>query len=265
MRPTPARSSPPLPQREGKDVPLLSEGGAKGGSVSDPPGSFLAPLPQREGKVESDWRSANILFPLPLREGWRLVAGVGRGGEERAGVGHARVGLRAFTLVEMTVIIAILMLLAAAITPNLIAMQRSRNLKDLEAKIARLPIEARNEAVQTGNPIQIKVDGNSLSMVQAPADGSATTPVKSVDLSNLTVDSVEQNGQPSSTGSWEWTVYPDGSADDCNIQFSESGAIKTLVLPPRGDPQWINGDLPDQTPSTWPAGQLAQRTTTVTS
>lgn len=167
---------------------------------------------------------------------------------------------RGFTLVEIVVVCAILIVIAGAIVPNLLTITQSRNLKDLEGNVARLPAEARNEAIQTQTPVRLRFSGTTIVMEEVPADGDPQQ-VKEVDLGDsLQVDTVQLNGKPSDVGSWEWTVNPDGSADSGGVEFSEGQAHKSLILSPTGTAQWISGDLPDQSQDQWPAGQLLQRT-----
>lgn len=167
---------------------------------------------------------------------------------------------RGFTLVELIVVLFILLLMTTAVVPRVVAIQRSRRLKDVEARIIRLPAEARNEAVRAGTPVRLRLDGAALVIERAPLNGTPEE-VKRVALgSGIAVDSVEQGGQPANTGSWQWTVYPDGSADAGGIQFGEGAAQKSLLLSSDGSARWLLGDLPDGTPERWPAGQLRQRT-----
>ena len=168
--------------------------------------------------------------------------------------------LRGFTLVEMIVVLFILLLMTTAVVPRVVAIQRSRRLKDIEAKIIRLPAEARNEAVRAATPVRLRVDGADLVLERAPVNGTPEE-VKRVALgAGIEVDAVAQDGQPANTGSWQWTVYPDGSAEAGGIQFTEGAAQKSLRLFSDGSAQWVQGDLPDGTPERWPAGQLLQRT-----
>ncbi len=165
-----------------------------------------------------------------------------------------------YTLVELIVVLFVLLLMTTAIVPRVIALQNSRRLKDVEARVIRLPAEARNEAVRTGKPVRLRVDGADLVMDRVPLNGTPEE-VKRVALgTGIQVDSVEQDGRPANTGSWLWTVYPDGTAEAGGIQFTEGAARKSLVLSSDGDSQWVLGDLPDGTPEHWPAGQLQQRT-----
>lgn len=170
---------------------------------------------------------------------------------------------RGFTLIELVVVLFILLLLTMAIVPRVIALQKSRRLKDLEGRIVRLPAEARNESVRAAVPVRLRVDGAALVIERAPVSGTPEE-VKRVALgTSIGVDSVEQSGQPANEGSWQWTVYPDGSADAGGIQFGEGAARKSLRLFSNGGSQWIAGDLPDETPDRWPAGSLQQRTQAV--
>ena len=164
-----------------------------------------------------------------------------------------------YTLVELIVVLFILLLMTTAIVPRVIALQKSRRLKDVEARVIRLPAEARNEAVRTAKPVRLRVDGADLVLERVPLNGT-TEEVKRVALGTvIQVDSVEQDGQAANTGSWQWTVYPDGTAEAGGIEFAEGAARKSLALSSDGGSQWVLGDLPDATPENWPAGRLQQR------
>jgi len=124
-----------------------------------------------------------------------------------------------FTLVETLIVLFVMVLIAAGVTARLVTFTQARAIKDLEANVARLPTEARNEAVTTQTPVRIRIVGADLVEEQVSVSGEPVT-IKEVDLSStLTVDGVQLNGQTSDTGSWAWTVYPDGSADKAGIQF----------------------------------------------
>jgi type II secretion system protein H len=164
-----------------------------------------------------------------------------------------------FTLIELIVVLFVLVLLTTAIVPRVVALQKSRHLKDVEANIIRLPAEARNEAVRSGTPVQIRIDGTALVMERAPTGGQ-TEEVKRVPLGrDLEVGSAETGGQPADAGSWLWTIYPDGSAEAGGIEFTEGAAHKSLLLASDGSTRWVSGDLPDDLPERWPAGQLETR------
>ncbi|HEX5322391.1 MAG TPA: hypothetical protein VFW40_01295, partial [Capsulimonadaceae bacterium] len=185
---------------------------------------------------------------------------------------------RGFTFMEMMVIILVVLLISALVLPKVVAFTRSRAQKDLEGSIARLPSEARADSVKNQMPVSISIQDNQLveqklpqAVVQTQANGGQpqqntnTQPqvIKQIDLGNdIQVASVEKNGQPADIGTWNWTVYPDGTADDAGVEFSEGSVTKSLILPAYGDSQWVSGNLPGQTPTQWPAGQLQSNTQT---
>ena len=171
--------------------------------------------------------------------------------------------VRAFTLMEMLIVMAVLVIAAAAIMPSIVAAENSRKAKALEASIIRFPLEAKDEAVRSQGPVRIRVESDSLVMERVPLDSSGTQQPESVKTlslgSNVQVENTQDAGTSTSDASWSWTTYPDGSSDAGGIQFSIDSAEKSLVLPATGPPQWINGPLPDQTQQKWQAGQLATR------
>lgn len=167
---------------------------------------------------------------------------------------------QAFTLIELIVVLFVLLLITTAIVPSVVALQRSRRLKSLEARIIRLPLEARNEAARSGTPMRLRVDGAALVLDRAPTNGESEE-IKRVALGNsVQVEDAQQGGRPIGTDSWQWTVYPDGSAEDGGLQFVERSTRKSLVLFSDGRARWLSGDLPDQSQDRWPVGQLQQRT-----
>ena len=169
---------------------------------------------------------------------------------------HPVRGRRGFTLVEVSMVVFLLLLIAAAVVPNVFALLRARRLEDLEGRIARLPTQARSAAVRDQVPVRLRVDGDALVLESVAADGT-TDPVRQVALGDsLSVDSVQKDGQAADVTSWHWTAYPDGSSDDGGIEFVEGAKRLSLVLPAHGDSRWIRGGLPDQDANQWPAGTL---------
>jgi Tfp pilus assembly protein FimT len=168
--------------------------------------------------------------------------------------------IRGISIVELSIVIAILALCAVVVMPGVVGIQRSRAIKDLEASVARLPVVARNDAIRTQTPVQMKIEGSSLVVEQTDANGGQPKTLTQVQLSDdLRADNAQQNGQSVDTGSFQWTAYPDGSTDSGGIEFDEHGASKSLNLPANGGAQWINGQLPDPSEQQWQAGQLQER------
>lgn len=164
-----------------------------------------------------------------------------------------------FTLVEMTVVISVLALMAALVMPSMVAVQRSRRLHDLEAALLRAPAEARNEARRSQMPVALRVEGDALVMERMPIE-SEPEEVKRVALGDdIRIESARQGSEPVDMTSWQWVAYPDGSAETGGLEFSEGSARKSLVLRSDGNAQWVAGELPDIEDVRWPAGEIEQR------
>jgi Tfp pilus assembly protein FimT len=172
------------------------------------------------------------------------------------------------TLIEMTVVLAILLFIAAAVVPRVVAMQQSFNLKQLEAKVARVPAEAENQAVTLHTPVRVRISSNSIVMekVTVGSDGAITPDaqseqIKEIDLGDsIKVDNAQLNGQSSPADTWQWIAYPDGTSDTGALEFEVDKSHYALVITDHAASQWIQGDMPDQTQDQWPAGELVQRT-----
>jgi len=177
-----------------------------------------------------------------------------------------------FTLIEMVVVTAILAMMAALIVPNLVAIHESQLVRQAQAALLRLPSEAHNEAVRSGQPVILRVNGDAIVMErwnESDTDADPQNPqevqeVKSVSLGNvLQVDGARLNGNTTDTGSWRWITYPDGSAFSAGLTFrigSNTGDRSLWIPANGGTPTWQNGELPDTSTDTWPAGELQQRT-----
>lgn len=171
---------------------------------------------------------------------------------------------RGFTLMEMTVVITVLLLMAAFVVPNMLAIRRSRSILDMEAAIQRLPREAHNEAMKSHQAVALRVENNALVMERVPAneDGGSNQELKRVSLGEEFNVTRAQNGKESiDVASWKWTTYPDGSADQGGLEFTEGSQTKSLVLPKQGDYTWQEGNLPEPTEEEWQAGEIEKRAT----
>lgn len=167
---------------------------------------------------------------------------------------------RAFTLIEMMVVISILLLLSAWVAPNLVAIERSRALREREAALLRLPAEAREEALRSKAPVALRIESAQIVLERTPADQEPQE-IKRVSLGNeLSVRSVRQRGETQSPDGWQWVVYPDGSSVEASLDLSEGSSERTLVLPARGEARWESADDDAEDEETdWPAGEIAAR------
>lgn len=169
---------------------------------------------------------------------------------------------RGTTLIEMNLVIILLLIFAVMIVPRFAAIRQSRSVRDTEAAIARLPLEARNEARRSQVPVTMQVQDGALVLTRTPVGGDAQE-FKRVNLGDgFRVEQANLNTQPSDTSSWQWVVYPDGSSDSGGLQFTEGSSTRSLVLSSDGKIQWTQDVLPDSSQDKWQAGDLETTQTT---
>ena len=169
---------------------------------------------------------------------------------------------RAFTLIEATVVIMVLALLAALVVPNVVAIQRSQAVRTLEQKVLRLPAEALNEARRNKKAVTLRAEGSDTLVLELAGDeGAAPTEIKRLTLSaDLRLDAAHSKGESVDLASWEWTVYPDGSATPGRLDLAEGSKILSLRLPENGElPRWSTASSTEAGDERWSAGELEQR------
>lgn len=167
-----------------------------------------------------------------------------------------------FTLIEATVVITILALLAALVMPNVVALQRSRDVQSLKASLLRLPAEAQNEARKSKQAVTLRTDGSdTLVLERVGQDATDVTEFKRLSLGkDIRLDAATQEGESVDLASWEWTVYPDGSAQVARLEFIEGNRILSLSLPAAGElPRWSSTTAIEPGEERWSAGELEQR------
>ena len=168
-----------------------------------------------------------------------------------------------FTLIEATVVITILALMAALVIPNVVALKRSQDVQTLKASVLRLPAEAQNEARRSKQAVTLREEGgDTLIMERAAQEGESPSEVKRVSLSAaLKLDAAQSEGKSVDLASWEWTVYPDGSAVPGRLELAEGNRILSLRLPGEGElPRWISASSSNSSgEERWSAGELEQR------
>ena len=167
---------------------------------------------------------------------------------------------RAFTLIEMTIVIGVLLLLSALIVPNFVAMKRSRDARDAEAALLRLPAEARDQSRRLKLPVTLRIEGEALVMERTPKDQDPQE-IKRLVLVGIRVDSIQQGGETWEPDSWQWVVYPDGSAPTASIELTEDKRARTLIIPADGEARWAAAGETTGDETQWEAGELEQRAT----
>lgn len=169
---------------------------------------------------------------------------------------------RAFTLIEMTIVITILLVFAAAIMPNLYSMKKSRETRQFFSKARDLLADARERSIADGvaRHVRYEESGSRLIVERTNADSGEQVEDRTLSLpdgTTATAFRLEKND--SNSGEWSLGFYPDGHSEGGDIQFSADGEDLTLEVSSNGHVQILKGDMPDISQKEWDAGGYEQR------
>lgn len=167
-----------------------------------------------------------------------------------------------FTYVELSVVILVLALVVAMVTPNVQAFMRGEQDRRERSAISRMSLEARLEALSSGNPTGLSYDGASREFVITnEASDSTGSEVKRI----IVPDAIEPvrfvaNRTEMSPAEWKVVYYPDGTCDGGGIEMSEGPTTMALLLDPSSaSGRWVQGQLPDPQTERWAAGEYERR------
>ena len=88
----------------------------------------------------------------------------------------ARVGTRAFTLIELMVVVLIITVMAGLAIPTAVVQLRDRRVQEAARTIGSLFREARLQAVGRGAAVLVRYDAGAFSVLEARAGSAATCP-----------------------------------------------------------------------------------------
>jgi prepilin-type N-terminal cleavage/methylation domain-containing protein len=167
-----------------------------------------------------------------------------------------------FTLVEMSVVITILVVLASMVAPKVFTMLDTRKIITFVNGLPGIAMEARLAAIKQNQTAKLEYDAGqnrlTVTVSQANADDQQVDylPVPKF----VTVDEFQVAGQPSSASGWTVDFYPDGTSNGGALQTNDKGIIRSLVIDKTGISRAILGPMPDTSQDSWAAGTYDVRT-----
>ena len=168
---------------------------------------------------------------------------------------------RGFTLIEMMVVITILAMLAALVMPRVAAVKQSSDFRVREEAIRRFPSQALAAARESRATVTLRVDGSDLILERPSADDAGNAEeIRRTSLGSFAVSGATQSGESTDAASFEWKVYPDGTAEAATLEINEGSGSRTLQLTPEGDAFWLAPGAAERSSEKWSAGEREQRT-----
>lgn len=166
---------------------------------------------------------------------------------------------RAFTLIELTVVILVLALLAASIMPNVASAVETNRRRAFRLAVPRMMSEAHNRAVQGGQPVFMSTNTDDGFELKQTVDGEETV-LQSLDAVNgVSIDSLLAADGSEPSDDWQIGFYPDGTSDGGIVELNDNGTtFRYQVAKTTSRVRRLGED--DQLEDTkWQAGDLAVR------
>ncbi len=170
---------------------------------------------------------------------------------------------RAFTLVEVTIVVALIGVMAVAVMPRYAALEAGQQTRDFTSALLRIGADARLIAIESAQTVQVTYDDERRMIVFESVDPEtlATTEEKtialpdSVELSAFTLD-----GKFASATDWTLLFYPDGSGLDAGVEVEDDASVYHVVIEGRDGTATKGEDrLEESGQQEWQAGELEQR------
>lgn len=157
---------------------------------------------------------------------------------------------RAFSLVEMSVLIGILLLLATLVIPNVMRMQDAMAMVAAKSNVVVFVSQAMSEARKSSVTVRLRDDSGTLVMEsvqgsQDPAEIKSSTFNGKLTLQSVEAPPAEANGDPEALD--YWSAYSDGQCDAADLTFStDTGNNLILRVTKTGASTWFTPEnLPD--------------------
>lgn len=169
---------------------------------------------------------------------------------------------RGFTLIELTVVITILAMFAAAIMPNLVSERRSRAVRQFFPEARNLLMETRSRSIGDGQARTIRYEDGSgrLIVERTDVETGDTSEERGITLpEGVTGSAFRIERTDSTSGEWRIGFYADGKSEGGGIEFDADGRTVSLLIDPSGSVRIIQESLPDVSQEEWDAGGYEQR------
>jgi prepilin-type N-terminal cleavage/methylation domain-containing protein len=195
---------------------------------------------------------------------------------------------RGFTLIEMTVVVAIIIVFAALVSPGVTRMMSAQARQGFYGSVEDMIEKTRLDAIRTDTTYAIMVGQgkNELRVVRQPPDTTTQTqpgavpnpeerPLTNVqsnsdleDFDSLPLPSpiqtnrLEAGTNMTDPNSFIIHFYPDATCDGGAIEFKEGGLISSVRIDKNGFTDYSRDPIPDPTQQSWPAGTYVSNTST---
>lgn len=178
---------------------------------------------------------------------------------------------RGFTIVEVTLVVVIIAVVASAVFPSIAAIQRSQAAIGFRQALESVAQKARTQAIQQNRATKILLNNEgqvgwdyaeeAISETDTTEElelGQVRDPVQPTATTEFTI--FEVNREDVNQGDWEVGFFPDGTADRAYLEFTMDDETFVLIVNPNsGSTRVIRGTIDEQTSNEWDAGEIERR------
>lgn len=169
---------------------------------------------------------------------------------------------RGFTLIEMGVVITLVALGAALITPNLARWQSGAARRAFPSELRRLFSNARETAILARAPrsVSYSEEASGFTVSWEDSETSESRSGATVRLpSGIELGRMTSGGNEATPADWRVEIQPDGTTEAAGFELLESEATMALTISKDGHVRLLAGSLPEPETERWQAGDLEIR------
>ncbi len=164
---------------------------------------------------------------------------------------------RGFTLIEVSVVIVILSLMATLIAPRMATTIEGGKRRAYRSNVLTLVRQARAEAIGQGQTVTLSVPSTGFQIGTTDANSNVTTIKTVAAVNGVQTSNFMRAGQSTGDTQWQLGFYPDGSTDGGSFQFVEANHTQSVAIARKdGQLTLSDGELDPATTSDaeWDAG-----------
>lgn len=162
-------------------------------------------------------------------------------------------------MIELSVIVLILAVLAATVVPRLLAYRQGSEVRSFATRLQGLAEEARTRSSSSGEVVRLtfsESDRRFGLQLESNEDSSGRLAMPDA----IELEASRSGSEQASGGDWSMRFFPDGTCEGGGIQFDFDGDARTLTINGKsGRSKWIAGPLAEPTDERWQAGELEIR------
>ena len=140
---------------------------------------------------------------------------------------------RGFTLIELSVIVLILAMFAAATVPNMASAIEGGKRRGFRQSILTMVRQGREEAITRGQVVYMESNSDGGFDLTTAIDDQSTSIKQVAAVDGVTVENFVSDTSPSGQGDWVMAFYPDGTCQGGSFEFQEAGGTRSVSISKR--------------------------------